>query len=79
MLCLLKSKLPMLLITVCALLASRPGNEASVLLALCTLEGQEVTTKGVYRLHVLSTSVASQCQTLRELLVWRPHRGGWTR
>ena len=38
-------------------------------LALCILKAQEVTTKGVYRLpHAVSTTVASLCQTLCELL-----------
>ena len=36
-------------------------------LALCILKAQEVTTKGVYRLTLLSTTVASPCQTLGEL------------
>ena len=41
------------------------------LLVLCTLEAQEVTTNGVYRLPCaiyLCTSVASPCQTLCVLL-----------
>ena len=44
-------------------------------LALFTLEAQEVTTTGVY---VLSTTVASPCQTLCEQLAWRPRVNSYT-
>ena len=46
----------------------RPGP-----LALCNLKAQEVTTKGVYRLPHAIHCCASPCQTLHELLAWRPH------
>ena len=42
-------------------------------LTLCTLESQEVTTKGMcINSRMLFGCVASPCHTLRKLLVWRP-------
>ena len=37
-------------------------------LALCIFKAQEVTTKACIDSHMQSTTVASPCQTLRELL-----------
>ena len=46
----------------------RTGLPQAGLLALCILKAQVVTNS-----RMLSSAVASPCQTFRELLAWRPH------
>ena len=57
---------------------NRPGlTSTDPFVALCTLEAQGAT-KACIDSHMESTTVASPCQTLHELLAWRP-RYSWPR